>query len=360
MISNRSHSKEWILGIREKSPKTDPQLIEKMILALALVESLQTTGLDFIFKGGTSIPLLTGSRPSRFSIDVDIILPTTTSLKAIESSLATVVQQGVFHRFEDHVRGSNMPKRHYKLYFNSVIEPKESYILLDILFEENLYPQIQPVAVNSELLEIEGEISQVKCPTLECLLGDKLTAFAPHTTGILYNQNKEMEIIKQLFDVSLLFDIAGNMRMVIETFRAIAIKELEYRNQRGLSPNDVLWDIFNTACLIGMRGYSSDEARQLEFRELQNGIKQLASGGYIYDNRFTLDSAISCAAKAAYLASLIKNDKNVISRFSPSMNLSAWRIQNPDYKWLNNIKKTSPEAFYYFFMAFQEMNLANG
>lgn len=360
MISKQSRSREWILGIREKSLKTDPQLIEKMILALTLVESLQIVGLDFIFKGGTSILLLTGGRPSRFSIDVDIILPPTTSPVAIEALLGTVVQQGVFHRFEENVREGNVPKQHYKLYFNSVIEPKESYVLLDILFEMPLYLHIQPVAVDSELLEIEGEISQVKCPALECLLGDKLTAFAPHTTGILYGRKKEMEIIKQLFDVGLLFDIATNVRLVTDTFRAIAIKELEYRNQNVFSPDDVVWDIFNTACLIGMRGYSSVEADRLGFQELQNGIKQLASGGYIYVTRFTVDTAILCAAKAAYLASLIQNGKDVISRFSPSMNLSAWRIQNPEYKRLNSVKKTSPEAFYYFYTALQEMNLENG
>jgi hypothetical protein len=359
MISKQSRSKEWIMGIREKSNKTDPQLIEKMILALTLVEGLQTSGLNFIFKGGTSLLLLRGSRPSRFSIDVDIILPTPTPLTAIEASLTSVVRQGVFHRFEANIRESNVPKLHYKFYFNSVIEPKESYILLDILFEMDPYPQVEPVAVNSELVEVEGEISQVKCPTLECLLGDKLTAFAPHTTGILYGQKKEMEIIKQLFDIGQLFDLAADMRLVTKTFRAIAVKELGYRAQNELSLNDVLRDIFRTACLIGMRGYSPNESGQLGFQELQNGIKQLSSGGYVYVNRFTIDTAILCAAKAAYLVALIQTQNNVISRFSTSVDLLECRIQNSDYRRLNIVKKTSPEAFYYFFKAFQETNLAN-
>ena len=359
MISKHSRSKEWIMGIRNKSQKTDPQLIEKMILALTLVESLQTSGLNYIFKGGTSLILLMGSKPSRFSIDVDVILPTTTPLTVIEASLVAIVRQGVFHRFEANIRESDVPKLHYKLYFNSVIEPKESYVLLDILFEKSPYPQVQSVEVNSELVEVEGEVSQVKCPTLECLLGDKLTAFAPHTTSILYGQKKEMEIIKQLYDIGHLFDVVVDMRLVTETFRIIAVKELGYRAQNELLFNDVLRDIFSTACLIGIRGYSPNESDQLEFQELQNGLKQLASGGYVYVNRFTIDTAILCAAKAAYLVALIQTQKDVISRFSTSVDLLECRIQNSDYRRLNTVKKTSPEAFYYFYKAFQETNLAN-
>jgi len=57
----------------------DPILIEKMIMALTLVEELQLSGLDFIFKGGTSLLLLLGT-PQRFSIDIDILVPQKISL----------------------------------------------------------------------------------------------------------------------------------------------------------------------------------------------------------------------------------------------------------------------------------------
>ena len=74
MISVESHTKEWIMGIREKSHiPADPILIEKMILALTLLENLRTGGLKFIFKGGTSLLLVIGA-PTRFSIDLDILI----------------------------------------------------------------------------------------------------------------------------------------------------------------------------------------------------------------------------------------------------------------------------------------------
>ena len=58
MISKQARSKEWIMGIRKVAAGRDPILIEKMIMALTLVENLHLSGLDFIFKGGTSLILL--------------------------------------------------------------------------------------------------------------------------------------------------------------------------------------------------------------------------------------------------------------------------------------------------------------
>ena len=73
MISTQSRSKDWIMGIRGTSRiPTDPILIEKMILALTLLENMSTSGLEFIFKGGTSMLLVLGA-PMRFSIDLDIV-----------------------------------------------------------------------------------------------------------------------------------------------------------------------------------------------------------------------------------------------------------------------------------------------
>lgn len=55
MISTQSRTKEWIMGIRKEAVGRDPILIEKMILALTLVENLKLSGLDFVFKGGTAL-----------------------------------------------------------------------------------------------------------------------------------------------------------------------------------------------------------------------------------------------------------------------------------------------------------------
>ena len=344
MIANRSRDKDWIMEIRNK-PETpaDPILIERMILALFLLENIRDSGLDFIFKGGTCLLLVLGT-PKRFSIDIDIVLDTD---EGLDSALEAIIQRGIFHRFEEVKRASPVPKCHYKFFFHSVIENRESSILLDVLFDDNPYLAYQEIHLLTEFIVLDGEPSMIKCPVIECLLGDKLTAFAPNSTGILYNSNKELEIIKQLYDIGLLFNEVVDMNLVTETFQIVSAKELAYRELSTLSTDDVLTDIFETACLIGMRGFGSSE----KFAELQSGIKKIA--GFIYAERFTLDSAILCAAKAACLSILIKREAKEISRFDPSIDLSNWYIDDPNYNKLNKVKKNSPEAFYYFYMAIE-------
>ena len=55
------------------------------------------------------------------------------------------------------------------------------------------------------LFEVEKEV-KVCMPTLNGITGDKLSAFAPTTIGIPYGKGKSMEIIKQLFDLGVLFE----------------------------------------------------------------------------------------------------------------------------------------------------------
>jgi hypothetical protein len=341
MISAHSRSKAWILGIRNRAQTpADPILIEKMILALTLLEQLRVSGLDFIFKGGTSLLLLL-TTPRRFSIDLDIVMESDEDLM---QAFQQVLRMGAFQRYEENQRSSQVPKRHYKFYFQSVIEEKESSILLDILLASNPYAACQMVAIQSDLIDLEGDPTEVVCPVPECLLGDKLTAFAPRTTGILYGSNKELEMIKQLYDLGLLFDDAQDLQLVSRTFHTIAAQELAYR---GLdrTPAEVLVDSFQTACLIGMRGYGAAEA----YAELLRGIKKMA--GFVYAEHFTLDTAILAAAKVAYLTAQLQKADQRVDRFDPGLDLADLLIQDPTCNRLNKVKKTSPEAFYYFYMA---------
>jgi hypothetical protein len=347
MISAQSRTAEWITGLRESSRGRDPILIEKMIMALVLVEELQLSGMDFIFKGGTSLLLLLGV-PRRFSIDIDILITEKANLKEY---FQTITGMGVFHRFEENPRVSELPKQHYKFYFNSVIEARESKILLEILLEENPYPRLKNVELDSALLSTEGKVTKVTCPTVEGLLGDKLTAFAPHTTGILLGAGKELEIAKQLFDIGVLFDAAADLELVGRAFDAAASIQLVYRRLRGLTPADVLRDAFDTACLIGMRGSTAMD----EFAELSKGFKKLAA--FIYTGRFSIDTAILCAAKTAFLAALLLNHEHVIGRFDVGRDVTSWNVINVDYNRLNKVKKTSPEAFFYYYRAIELMHL---
>lgn len=348
MITNQSRLPEWIMGIRKASGGRDPILIEKMIMALTLVEELRLSGLDFIFKGGTSLLLLLGT-PRRFSIDIDVLV---TERTEPENYIQAVMEKGVFHRYEENQRTGELPKQHYKFFFNSVIESKESHILLDILFEENPYLRLQEINLQSPLLPTAGKTTRITCPTIEGLLADKLTAFAPHTTGIPYGTHKELEIAKQLFDIGILFDSATDLKLVGQVYENIASTQLSYHNLSRLTPADVLQDTFDTACIIGRRGSTASD----EYAEMLEGFKKLAA--FIYSGYFSLDTAILCAAKTAYLASLLLTHENMLKRFETGQDIASWTISDPNYNKLNKIKKTSPEAFFYFFRALDLMHMA--
>jgi predicted nucleotidyltransferase component of viral defense system len=95
--------------------------MESMIYTLYLLEQLQLTGLDFIFKGGTSLILLL-EKPKRFSVDIDIIISPKISREELEKYLSKIVESSAFTRMKlDEKRSYNggLPKAHYQFFFNS-------------------------------------------------------------------------------------------------------------------------------------------------------------------------------------------------------------------------------------------------
>ncbi|MDR1918915.1 MAG: nucleotidyl transferase AbiEii/AbiGii toxin family protein, partial [Tannerellaceae bacterium] len=147
MIKEESISKEWIEHIA-KSYKADKILVEKVIRALILLEGLAVSGLDFRFKGGTAFMLLLSSA-KRLSIDIDIVVAD----KALDLTpvIHKISSYKGFSRYEKQERkaGSMIDKEHYKLLFHSVVEEKESYVLLDVLKEKILYENIIEIPVSS-------------------------------------------------------------------------------------------------------------------------------------------------------------------------------------------------------------------
>ena len=71
-IRNKESLKESIDNIRKGNKSANLELLEKTTGALFLVECLVNEGLNFIFKGVTSLVLLL-DQIKRFSVDIDII-----------------------------------------------------------------------------------------------------------------------------------------------------------------------------------------------------------------------------------------------------------------------------------------------
>ena len=347
MIDDKTLDIEWLSQVSINNRKTDKILVEKVIRALYLLEGLAKTGLKFVFKGGTALLLLMDSS-KRLSIDIDIVLYNEPD--DIEKLFSELISQQFFTRFELHERNteSKIKKAHYKFYYNPThkTHSNEEYILLDILFEKSNYQSIIELPIRSKFLISDDKDVTVQVPSLEDILGDKLTAFAPHTTGIPYFKSEHsmsMEIMKQLYDIGSLVDIVDNMEIISKTFKIFSETELSYRKNEDLNYDDVLEDIIQTSLCIVSRGAAGIG----DFKELQKGIQRVSR--FIFSEPFHLDKAIGLASKAAYIAFAIRYNKEKTETFSNPLQMKEWNIIDPLWPRLNRLKKSNPEAFFYWY-----------
>ncbi len=197
MLLRENYTKEHIVELREQTG-ADPSILERTVFAFGLLEAIRSVGMPFIFKGGTSLLVLL-DHPRRLSTDIDIIVDKDTDVDDYINKAGTIFP---FLSVEEHKRkGANdIEKRHFRFHFLSPRTEKEINILLDVVFEDNPYLKVTERPIRSSLLLHAGDDLLVRLPDKNCILGDKLTAFAPHTTGIPFGKDKELEIIKQMFD----------------------------------------------------------------------------------------------------------------------------------------------------------------
>ncbi|MBN2729705.1 MAG: nucleotidyl transferase AbiEii/AbiGii toxin family protein [Bacteroidales bacterium] len=361
MIDLKALSAEWITEKRKKYSK-DPTLMESMIYALYLLEQLQLSNLKFIFKGGTSLILLM-KEPKRFSVDIDVIVSPKISKRELEKYLSEIIATSAFERLElDEKRSyqGDIPKAHYKFIYNSnftnknqdgqVISNPEREILLDILFEENQYPTLVDIPLETEWILQNDKSISVTTPDINSILGDKLTAFAPNTTGVPYFVEKEKEILKQLFDIGHLFDLLTDITIFKKSFLETAKGEIAYRPERKInSVEQILHDIIDTALLIAKKDILKTEDEKTKFAEINTGINQFRH--FVFVGKFEILEAQVASAKAAYLTSIILTDKDQLTKFSEAIPLNDYMVTNTDYNFLNKRLKfvAKGEALFYWY-----------
>ena len=363
MIDKTSLSAEW-LAEKRRQYKKDPGIMEGMIYALYLLDQLILTGLDFIFKGGTSLILLM-EKPLRFSVDIDIILRPGLKREELEEYLSKIVPDSEFIRMEVDERRSykeGIPKAHYKFVYRSnvstrskagetVVHP-EREILLDVLFAENPYPILVERNINTNWVKMIGEPLKVITPDINSITGDKLVAFAPTTTGVPYGAAKEREIVKQLFDVGNLFDLLGDIEVFKKSYRTSAEAEIKYHPERKIgSVEDILKDTIATGIIIAKREFHDhdDEGSKTKFAEINTGIRQF--GHFVFEGNFRIDHAQVASAKAAYLSAVILTGyEGKLELFDNAEEIHKYLITHPEYNFLNKRLKfvANGEALFYW------------
>jgi predicted nucleotidyltransferase component of viral defense system len=360
MIDLNKISVDWLNKLSKEHRKADKILAEKVIRALLLLEGLAKNKLSFVFKGGTALMLHLNST-KRLSIDIDIVLPNDSDCSKENNNLESVLEaikeeQGFLRKeLQNRITTTKIKKEHYKFFYTPLHKTNkdEEYVLLDNLFEEVNYKNLISLPIKSDFIPIIDPLFSVSVPSLEDILGDKLTAFAPNTTGIPYFKNENsmsMEIIKQLYDIGNLFDIVTDLETIKTTFCLFARTEIDYRNSENITEQDVLDDIYQTSLCIVSRGADGKG----NFEALQDGILRISR--FIFSETYHIEKAIAHASKTAYLSTVIQNNATSIAKFENPLQLKDLQIKAPFNNKLNKLKKSNPEAFFYWYKIYEFRN----
>jgi hypothetical protein len=354
MIAERTFTKDWLIAVNRNLGwnRQEAQLknLEKAIAALYLLERLAAVKLEFIFKGGTSLLLLL-RKIYRLSIDIDIIIER--PIDDVDAVFARVCSESkLFTRFERQKRDVDavFDTEHYKFFYRPFAdEAEESYILLDLYKIANPYANTLELELVSDILDSQGENMTAHVPDTDSILGDKLTAFAPNTIGISLSAEpghrpKRIEVLKQLFDIGNLFDLAENVGNIRKTHNAVALCEIE-KFGLEITPDDALRDSERHAYIIGHGG------------RIEKPVHDTIAKGYKDFNKFVSDlsfdenRAILAAAKTAYLARILLSGGKALEKYNGETDMSSWSISEPPYLDLNDYKYSNPEAFFYWYKA---------
>ena len=334
MLKKENFTEEHIRNLQSASHR-DPLLLERSVYAFGLLEAITRVGMPFIFKGGTCLMLLL-ERPMRLSTDIDIIVAPGTDLNTFIEEAGKIFP---FVSVEEQVRKgkNNIEKRHFKFVYESPVMERSIYILLDVLFEDAKYKRLIAKPIKNELILTDGEDLTVQIPSVESILGDKLTAFAPHTTGILLNSNKDMEIIKQLYDVMTLIEVAEDFTEVRETYYSLVQDEIAYRGL-DIGPGDALRDTYNATVSIASRGKVSKE----DYVSYLQGLRDVRS--HIYVENFSAEEASKRVPVVMYLVACLLKSVPFEKDIDPAAYLGAGFISD-ELKALKSLRKVAPAGY---------------
>jgi len=336
MLSHINFTEEYIRELQRKS-KRDPALIERTIFAFGLLEAISRVGMPFIFKGGTCLMLLL-DQIRRLSTDIDIIVAPKTPIDEFFEKASVIFP---FISYEEQIRvgRNNIEKRHIKFTYNSPTGGKELYILLDVLYEENPYVNTVEKSIQNSLLITDPNYIKVRIPSPDCLLGDKMTAFAPHTIGIPINSSKDLEVIKQFYDVCSLLDVFSDFSLVSKTYEAIAPIEIAYRGI-DISYKNALEDTLWAAACIASRG----KIREDDYPFYVRGIRDIRN--HVFIENYTPEVAAVNASRVMYMAACLMTGSEYIQTTDANEYIDDMLTHN-ELMSLKYLKKVNPLSYSY-------------
>lgn len=366
MLPKHAFEPDWLKKQARTMGGCAPQILEKCVYALTLLGHLQEAGLPFVFRGGTCI-LLHLPEIHRLSIDIDIICRVTG--KDLENVLEEVGKRKPFTSHEESVRdGDRMPRRrHFKFYYPSALNLSEfapPSVMLDVVEENDLIHKLESKPITTGFLEAEREI-RVQLPTLDSLLADKLTAFAPTTTGVPLRTKEGtpgdvVQVVKQLFDVGMLFGHAGNGADVLETYDRAQAQEAGYRG--GIHSREATLDDTIANCIAASPLKPKVQNTFPNHPLLRDGY--LGMRGHLTRNFSEQDfrtMAARTAALAAHLKTGVTIDFGALRYTGSNEQIEILRqatFNNTPWDWADGLRQVNPEAYHYWLAAARLLGIA--
>lgn len=144
-----------------------------------------------------------------------------------------------------------------------------------------------------------------------------------------------------MYYIGNIFEQIDDVPVIKSVFTDFAKIELKYRNM-GEDEVIVLNDIVENCLTISTR----EQVGKANLDVLQLGLKKIAN--YIFSESYHIEKVITHASRIAYLVALLQTD-SPLERYNNQRDMSNWVIEQPGNTKLNKLKKTIPEAFYYWF-----------
>jgi hypothetical protein len=223
----------------------------------------------------------------------------------------------------------DIDKRHFAFFFDGVFSTN-AFILLDIVFAPTHYQDIQHVGIKNYLLDTTEPITMVDVPSVHDLLADKLGAFAPNTIGKKLGEGRDIEVIKQMYDVSFLMKHYSLSPSFDQIYMAMANAEI-VRRKMTCDYRTPICDTIRTAGIILTEGKTDSS----QYVILKEAIRKFTH--YVRDLSFTVEQAKTCAIYAIYASLLVlSGGKESFDRISErQLELrSTYRVFIPVKKWL--------------------------
>jgi len=355
--------KEFILKQVDERKGITQDLYERALNGLEYLSQLRNMGFNPIFKGGSAVQLLIPEDIQRLSIDIDL------SINSKEKDIILVLEQ-IYNRFNKNIYkfekvGEPFPGIIlYNLTIPSYFSETPSRIQLDFHLHEPNYTT-QQTRIKSFLYESEFD---VRTPTINALIGDKLTVLGPETIGKTMTKNP-VQIAKQIYDIFVLLNHSTNFKEIFESYYDVYEFEKENRKKPDLTFKEVINDLVDLCKYLSIYNsiptWLKDNSIRNRCSFLRRGINGLSTFTSRELNLNSLKTR-TVSGKIAFLAKLMLNkfEKNKIRRIPMDIfyqnNLNIKNLSNDESKIDEIIKDLAHlEKKERFHLSFREWKKTN-